>query len=33
MAQTDTKVLIAHVPLALAESVDQLAAKLERSRG
>lgn len=33
MAQTDTKVLTAHVPLPLAEKVDQLAAKLERSRG
>ena len=33
MAQTDTKVLTAHVPLPLAERVDQLAAKLERSRG
>ena len=28
-----TKVLTAHVPLPLAEKVDQLAAKLERSRG
>ncbi len=27
------KVLTAHVPLALAEKVDQLAARLERSRG
>lgn len=33
MAQTDTKVLTAHVPLALAEKVDQLAVRLERSRG
>jgi predicted transcriptional regulator len=33
MASTDTKVLTAHVPLPLAEKVDQLAAKLERSRG
>ena len=33
MAQTDTKVLTAHVPLPLAERVDQLAARLERSRG
>lgn len=33
MAQTDTKVLTAHVPLPLAEKVDQLAAKLQRSRG
>jgi predicted transcriptional regulator len=29
----DTKVLTAHVPLQLAEKVDQLAARLERSRG
>lgn len=29
----DTKVLTAHVPLQLARKVDQLAAKLERSRG
>ena len=33
MAQLDTKVLTAHVPLALANKVDQLAARLERSRG
>lgn len=30
---TDTKVLTAHVPLALAERVDAMAARLERSRG
>jgi predicted transcriptional regulator len=29
----DTKVITAHVPLPLAEKVDQLAARLERSRG
>ena len=29
----NTKVLTAHVPLSLAEKVDQLAARLERSRG
>jgi predicted transcriptional regulator len=29
----ETKVLTAHVPLALAEKVDELAARLERSRG
>jgi predicted transcriptional regulator len=29
----DTKVLTAHVPIALAEKVDRLASKLERSRG
>lgn len=28
-----TKVLTAHVPMALAEKVDELAARLERSRG
>jgi predicted transcriptional regulator len=33
MAQTETKVLTAHIPLPLAEKVDQLAARLERSRG
>ena len=29
----NTKVLTAHVPLALAEKIDQLAERLERSRG
>ncbi len=33
MAQTDTRVLTAHVPIPLAEKVDQIAARLERSRG
>jgi len=33
MAQAETKVLTAHVPLPLAEKVDQIAARLERSRG
>lgn len=33
MAQPDTKVLTAHVPLPLAEKVDQMADRLERSRG
>jgi predicted transcriptional regulator len=33
MAQADTKVLTAHVPLPLAEKIDQIAARLERSRG
>lgn len=33
MAHTDTKVLTAHIPLPLADKVDQLAARLERSRG
>lgn len=32
MAHTDIKVLTAHVPLPLAEKVDQLAARLDRSR-
>ena len=30
---TDTKVLTAHIPLGLAEKVDAMAARLERSRG
>lgn len=30
---TETKVLTAHVPLSLAEKVDRMAARLERSRG
>jgi predicted transcriptional regulator len=29
----DTKVLTAHVPLPLAKKVDEMAARLERSRG
>jgi predicted transcriptional regulator len=33
MAHTETKVLTAHVPLPLAEKVDQMAARMERSRG
>jgi predicted transcriptional regulator len=33
MNHATTKVLTAHVPLPLAEKVDQLAARLERSRG
>ena len=33
MAHTATKILTAHVPLPLAEKVDQMAARLERSRG
>ena len=33
MGQTATKVFTAHVPLGLAERVDQLASRLERSRG
>jgi len=30
---TETKVLTAHVPIALAEKVEAMAARLERSRG
>ena len=33
MSQTDTRVLTAHVPILLAEKVDQIAARIERSRG
>ena len=33
MARTKTKVLTTHVPLPLAEKVDQMAARLDRSRG
>ena len=33
MAKAETRVLTAHVPAPLAEKVDQLAARLERSRG
>lgn len=33
MAKTETRVLTAHVPVSLAEKVDQLAERLERSRG
>ena len=33
MSHAATKVLTAHVPLPLAEKVDQVAARLERSRG
>lgn len=33
MIQATTKVLTAHVPLPMAEKVDQMAARLERSRG
>lgn len=31
--QATTKVLTAHVPLPMADKVDQMAARLERSRG
>lgn len=33
MSPAATKVLTAHIPLPLAEKVDQVAARLERSRG
>jgi predicted transcriptional regulator len=33
MEQTETRALTAHIPLPLAEQVDQMAARLERSRG
>ena len=33
MAQTETKVLTSHVPIPLAEKIDQMAERLERSRG
>ncbi|WP_370446061.1 MULTISPECIES: CopG family ribbon-helix-helix protein [Photorhabdus] len=33
MTQAATKVLTAHVPLPMADKVDQMAARLERSRG
>jgi predicted transcriptional regulator len=33
MTQATTKVLTAHVPLLMADKVDQMAARLERSRG
>jgi len=33
VAQIESKVLTAHVPLPLAEKIDQMAARLERSRG
>lgn len=33
MTQTDTKVLTAHVPSSLADKVDLMATRLERSRG
>lgn len=33
MTQATTRVLTAHVPLTMADKVDQMAARLERSRG
>ena len=33
MPQSDTRVLTAHVPIQLAEKVDLIASRLERSRG
>lgn len=32
MANIDTRVLTAHIPLGMAEEIDQIAAKLERSK-
>ncbi|GGD69530.1 ribbon-helix-helix domain-containing protein [Caballeronia grimmiae] len=33
MSDVNTRVITAHVPLPLAEQVDELAARLDRSRG
>ncbi|WP_043634622.1 CopG family ribbon-helix-helix protein [Chromobacterium haemolyticum] len=33
MAQTDTRTVTAHIPIPLAEKIDQMADRLERSRG
>ena len=33
MSATDTKVLTAHIPEPLLEKIDEIAARLERSRG
>lgn len=33
MSKTETRVLTAHIPVLLAEKVDQMADRLERSRG
>lgn len=33
MANTETRVITAHVSLPMAEKIDELAARLERSRG
>ena len=33
MAQAKTKVMTAHIPLQMADKVDQMAGRLERSRG
>ncbi|WP_096698394.1 CopG family ribbon-helix-helix protein [Polaromonas sp. AER18D-145] len=33
MTQAETKVLTAHIPLPLANKVDQMAARFDRSRG
>lgn len=32
MASVDTRVLTAHIPIGMAEQVDQIASKLERSK-
>ena len=33
MAQTETKVVTAHIPVPLVDKIDKLASRLERSRG
>lgn len=33
MSKAETRVLTAHVPISLAEKVDEMAGRLERSRG
>jgi predicted transcriptional regulator len=33
MAQAETKAITAHIPLPLAKKLDQMASKLDRSRG
>lgn len=33
MSQSKTKVITAHIPIPLAEKVDQIATRLDRSRG
>lgn len=33
MSQSKTKVITAHIPIPLAEKVDQMATRLDRSRG
>lgn len=33
MAKTETRVMTAHIPIPMAEKIDELADRLERSRG